>query len=124
VRELPQLVQLYQRHTDEIACFTFNMDYAGAADEPPEVAREAVLKHLTAAKAHFQNVISSVPDEEMYNRLDLGSVPAVLVYDRDGKLSKRFDNDSGEYGDKGFDYEHHVIPYVEQLLKNDRAHAR
>ncbi|MFV1969302.1 MAG: hypothetical protein ACC628_28105 [Pirellulaceae bacterium] len=114
-------MQLHQKHSAEVACFTFNMDYAGAAEEPPEAVRDSVLKTLTEIKANFQNVISSDPDETVYDALDLGSVPAVLIYDRNGKLQKRFDNDKGEYGETGFNYEHHVIPYVEQLLANEHG---
>jgi hypothetical protein len=119
VRELPQLVQLHQKHSSAVACVSFNMDYAGDAGEPPESLRDSVLKTLAKVKADFQNIISSDPDETLYEALDLGAVPAVLVYGRDGQLAKRFDNDKGEYGSTGFDYEHQVIPYVEQLLAND-----
>jgi hypothetical protein len=120
VRELPQLVQLHQARSPEVVCLTFNMDYAGEADAPPESLRESVQKPLKEAAADLQNVISSDPDLKIYEALDLGAVPAVLVYGRDGKLAKRFDNDTGEYGSSGFDYEHHVVPYVEALLSEGK----
>jgi hypothetical protein len=47
---------------------------------------------------------------------NLASIPAVYVYDRLGKLAKRFDNETGEFGEAGFTYEKHISPLVEQLL--------
>ncbi len=31
-------------------------------------------------------------------------------------MVKRFDNDSGEYGDEGFTYKDHIVPLVEKLI--------
>lgn len=41
----------------------------------------------------------------------------IQVYDRNGKLSKQFDNEKNEYGKDGFTYAQHIIPYVRQLAK-------
>lgn len=116
MREFPNLVKLQDKFPDEVACISVNLNYDGSADATPESHRDAVLKFLTKKGAGFQNVICSDPDEKMYTQLDLGSIPAIYVYDAQGKVHKRFDNDSGEYGEEGFTYQDHVIPLVEELL--------
>ncbi|HXY36774.1 MAG TPA: TlpA disulfide reductase family protein, partial [Planctomycetaceae bacterium] len=93
VREFPNLVVLQKRFADKIRCISFDTDYAGAVNEPPESFRRTVLDFLTKQKATgLLNVISSVPSEDFYNKIHLGGPPAVFVYDQAGKLVKRFDN--------------------------------
>jgi thiol-disulfide isomerase/thioredoxin len=116
MREFPNLVKLQDRFPDQVACISVNLNYDGSADAPPESHRDNVLKFLTKQKADFRNIICSDSDEKMYDTLDLGSIPAIYVYNEQGELHKRFDNDSGEYGEEGFTYEQHVIPLVEQLI--------
>jgi len=111
-------VQLHSKYPQQVATLTFNLDYAGISTESPESARDSVLKVLTKNRIRFQSIISSDPDEAVYQELDLGSVPAVLVYDHHGVLKKRFDNEQGEYGTEGFSYEQHVIPLVDELVAN------
>ena len=116
MREFPNLVQLHRAHTDDVVCLSFNLDYSGVADEPPESFRDSVFEFLDKQRATFTNALSSAAADDVFNRLDLGSVPAVLVYGRDGQLVKRFDNDDGAYGDEGFTYKDHVLPLVDSLL--------
>ena len=111
VREFPNLVALQERFGDRVVCISFNTDYSGVKDQPPESFRQPVLKFLAAQNARLFNVISSDVDEDFYNRIHLGGPPAVFVYDRDGKLVKRFDNSHAEFG-----YKRDVIPLVEKLI--------
>ena len=116
VREFPNLVKLQRAHPVDVVCLGFNLDYSGAAGETPESFRAAVGEFLTQQGASFENVISSDAADDVFLRLKLGSIPAVLVYGPDGQLTKRFDNDDALYGDEGFTYEKHIVPWVEQLL--------
>jgi len=116
VREFPNLVQLQRQHPDDVVCLSVNLDYSGAAGETPESFWPAVSEFLTKQGATFENVICKDPADDVFQRLKLGSIPAVLVYGPDGQLSKRFDNDDGLYGDEGFTYPKHIVPWVEQLL--------
>jgi thiol-disulfide isomerase/thioredoxin len=120
VRELPSLVQLQSEHPDDVVCISFNMDYAGVAGEPAESFREDVLALLSKQNARMTNVLSTDPADDVFNQLELGSVPAVFVYDRDGTLVKRFDNDDGAYGDEGFTYHEHIVPLVNSLLAGEQ----
>ena len=115
-RQFPNLVKLHRQYSDKIACISVDIDYYGSPDEPPESFRDEVLKFLSKQDAAFENVISSDPDEDVLNALDVSSVPAVLVYDREGSLRKKFTNDDNEYGGEGFTYQEHIIPLVEKLL--------
>ncbi len=115
MRELPQLVQLHQRLHDRVTCISVSLDYAGGANKPQDL-QAPILAMLDARDATCTNVLCSDKDSEVYDRLKLAAVPAVLVYDRDGKLRKRFDNEKDEYGAEGFNYDEHIVPLVEQLL--------
>ena len=117
MREFPQLVQLHRKFADRVTCLSLNLNYDGSADAAPESLRDPVQKFLNEQQATFQNIVSSEPDTALYDRLKLSSIPAAYVYDREGKLRKRFDNESGEFGPQGFKYDQHVGPFVEQLLK-------
>ena len=114
VREFPNLVKLAETFGDRATCISFNVDYDGSAANPPESYREPVLKFLTAQHANFQNVISSDPNEDFFNRIKLGGPPAVFVYDRAGKLVRRFDNSVPKQPE--FTYEKDVVPLLEGLL--------
>jgi thiol-disulfide isomerase/thioredoxin len=123
VREFPNLVKLQDRLGDKVACISFNTDYTGAKDEPPESFRKNALAFLTAQQAHLFNVLSSDPNEEFFDKIHLGGPPAVFVYDRDGKLVKRFDNSRVPKVPE-FTYKSDVIPLVERLLTPSDAGQR
>lgn len=116
MREFPNLVALDKQHRkDGVACISLSLDYDGIASKPPETYRERVLKFLTKQEATFDNVLSSVSSEELLDKLELASMPAVYVYGRDGKLVKRFDNESITKESEEFTYKD-VTKLVEELL--------
>jgi thiol-disulfide isomerase/thioredoxin len=117
VREFPNLVKLQDRLGDKVACISFNTDYSGAKDAPPESFRKPVLEFLTAGKARLFNVLSSDPSEELFTKIRLGGPPAVFVYDQQGMLVKRFDNSQAPKTPE-FTYKHDVVPLVERLLSS------
>lgn len=117
IRELPRLVELHKKHGgSRLSCITVSCDYLGLEDEPPEVLRDPVLAVLRKVGATFDNVLLSVPADEFFQEIDLASIPAVYVYGADGTLVRRFDNDSGRYGDAGFRYAKDIVPLLEKLL--------
>lgn len=117
LRELPNLADLQQRYPHKIVCMSVNIDYTGASGESPEALHDKVLAMLTRRGVlNCRNVICSTPDGDLYDRIDLGSIPAVYLYDQRGSLAKRFDNDYEEYGDEGFTYRNDIIPLVERTL--------
>jgi hypothetical protein len=90
------------------------MDYSGRASRPPESYRDDVLEFLQQQGATCDNVLGSDDPDALYSRLDLASIPAVYVYDRQGNLRKRFDNEDPNRDE--FTYEKDVLPFVNQLL--------
>lgn len=120
LRKLPDLVKLQEQFANDVVCMSVSLDYTGAKTETPESHREKILKILTSRKMTFPNYISSTSDFDIYDAIDLGSIPAVLIYDvrtsEPPSLIKRFDNDLNEFGEEGFSYTHHIAPFIEQTL--------
>ena len=96
MKEFPNLVKLHQKYGKDVACVSVSTDYTGSKNKPPEFYRERVLKFLEEQKADFDNVLLNVPSDELFENIELSSIPAVYVYGRDGKLVKRFDSESAE----------------------------
>ena len=117
MKEFPNLVKLQAKHGKRIVCISFNCDYLGIAGKPPETYRSRALKFLKKQRATFVNILSSTPSDDLFDQIDLGSIHAIYVFDTDGKLKHRFDNDDRDSGDE-FTYKDDVIPLVEKLLSN------
>ena len=123
MKEFPGLVDLHKRYQEQVACVSLSCDYSGIKAKPPETYHEKVLAFLTKQEATFDNVLSSLESDELcLEKYDVFGPPAVFVYDRNGKLIKRFHNEQEEYADKekgkeGFTYEDDVTPFIEGLMK-------
>ncbi len=117
VREYPHLVALQKKYPEKVVCVSFNINYDGSKKNPPESNADELLDFYVKQKSNIQNFISSTPDEELYEKIKLASIPVAYVYDTSGKLKKRFDNEKKEYGKEGFSYEKHIVPLIDQMLK-------
>ncbi len=93
IAEFPNLVKLHRKYGEKIAPISLSFDSDGLA--PVEEVKQPVLKFLQQQNATFDNVLGEDADA-LYEKLDLASVPAVFIYDADGKLRKRFDASTGE----------------------------
>ncbi len=116
-REFPHFVELHEKMKDSVACASLSLDYSGKDGKVTEDVTEQVTEYLKSQKATMVHFIASEGDEATMKRVDVASIPAALVFDREGKLHKVFKNDDNEYGDEGFTYEKHITPLVEQLAK-------
>lgn len=96
MKEFPNLVKLHKDHGKDVVCMSVSTDYAGSKNKPPEYYRERVQKFLDEQHATFDNILLNVPSDELFEKIELASIPAVYVYGRDGKLVKRFDSESAE----------------------------
>lgn len=101
VKEFPGLVKLHEKYGDKVACISLSFNYAGGKNETPEEHQEAVLEFLRSQHATFENVLASVPDEELYQRLGFKSaaVPAIFVYDREGSIVRQFESAEAKYSE-------------------------
>ena len=122
MKEFPNLVALHEKFpAKKITCISVSCDYEGLEEEPPESKKPSVMKFLKSTKATCTNLLLSDADVDVYDKIELAAIPAVYVYDTAGRMVKRFDNDSGEYGDEGFTYKDHIVPLVEKLLGGESS---
>ena len=113
LREFPGLVHLHKTLGSSVQCIAVDMDFDGRKSRPPEHYEQQVIDFLGSVGAYdFPTYISRTPSDDVYAATKLASIPAVLVYDADGKLVKAF-VDTGET--VGFTYERDVIPYITRL---------
>lgn len=119
IREFPHLVELQKRHGADVVCISFDCDFIGAKNKPVAYYRERVLKQLISLHAdNLTNVMCTKAADELFVQIDVDSIPAVFVYDRAGKLSKRFDNRTpASPTEEGISYEKQIDPLVADLVK-------
>lgn len=121
IREYPGLVALQKKYPEQVVCVSFNLNYIGTKDSPPESNSEELMEFYTKYKSDIVNLISSTPDEKVYETLNLAAIPAAYVYAPDGTLKKRFDNEKQEYGEEGFTYEKNITPLIDEMLKTPKS---
>jgi thiol-disulfide isomerase/thioredoxin len=112
MKEFPGLVALHRKYgPDRVACISLSFDYEGLGK--PEDVQQPVLDFLRQQQATFTNVLCSDESDLLYDRLELASIPAVFVYNQQGKLVKRFT--TSDPSQPAFTYRD-VQRLVEQLL--------
>ena len=89
-----------------------NIEFDGQDDEtqPSQKLRDKINKVLTSNKIIVRNIICSDPMDDTLEKLDVVSIPAVLVFDSSGKLARKFDGE--------IDYKNDVVPFVAELVAN------
>ena len=117
MKEFPHLVELSSKYPKRVVCVSFSCDFYGVASKPPSYYRPNVEKFLRKKKATFKNFLSTTPSDDLFEKIDLASIPAVLVFGPDGKLAKRFDNDELEDDADPFSYKKQIIPLVNKLAE-------
>jgi thiol-disulfide isomerase/thioredoxin len=107
-REFPNLVKLQQRHAkDGVVCMSISLD--------PVERRDAALAFLKAKGAVFPNYLLAEDAAVWQAKWDLASVPAVLVFYRDGTRAGKFDDDDPNHP---FSYDD-VEKLVDWLIRSD-----
>lgn len=102
VKEFPGLVKLHEKYgPDRVACISLSFNYEGGKNDTPEEHQEEVLEFLRGQKATFDNVLASVPAEELYRLLgfETAAIPAIFVYDREGKIARQFEGADAHYSE-------------------------
>jgi len=113
LKEFPGLVRLHRELGDKVTCISLNVDYDGRKTKPAETYRSRVEAFLQSSDASFGNYLCETPNEELFSKLKIASIPAVLVYDASGKLVRTF-TDTGK--DLGFGYNEDIMPFVKSLV--------
>lgn len=113
MKEFPNLVKLHNKHQGgDVVCLSMSIDYDGIPGKPPEYYREKVMKFLTKVHSTLDNYLLTQESTQWYEEVGLNALPAVFVYNRQGELVRRFDNDSS---DEPFTYEE-INKLVDKLL--------
>lgn len=102
VKEFPGLVKLHEKYgPDRLACISLSFNFEGGKNETPQEHEADVLDFLRGQKATFDNVLASVPAEDLYGLLgfETAAIPAIFVYDREGKIARRFEGADAKYSD-------------------------
>ena len=92
VREFPGLVTLQKEYGDSVVCLSLSFDYEGFG--VPEDALPPVQKFLEKVSAgSIENLLNRDGADSLYTKMNLTSVPVVMVWDRDGTMVQQFDDD-------------------------------
>lgn len=117
ITEYPNLLTLQKTHGDKIVCVSFNVDYVGIKSKPAETYRPRVEKFLKEKESAITNFLCSVPSDSLFEQLKLTSIPAVCVFNREGKQARRFDDSLLTDGkDEAFTYAADINPYIKSLV--------
>ena len=116
MREYPNLVALSKRWPNDVVCLSYNVDYIGQKSKPVETYLPKVQGFLEKQKStSVVNLISSEADSDVFEKLEIASIPVVMLFDREGKLLKKFTEANS--GEDGLTYESDIIPAIEAALK-------
>ncbi len=114
LKEFHNLVELHKKYgPDKVACISLSFDYEGIGT--PEDQQGKVLDFLRGQGATFDNLMSNEESDVLYKKFKLAAIPAVFVFDRQGELRKRFDNERAKSKTEAFSYEQ-VGALVAELL--------
>ncbi len=89
---------------DGVVAVSVNLD-----DPNKDAVKDKIKKFLVSQKATFTNLILDEPPDVWQKKLKFDGPPCVFVFDRDGKIAKKFDS-----GEK---YEDDIEKFVVDLLK-------
>lgn len=116
--EFPHLVELQRKHGEKVVCISFNVDYVGIKSRPATMYEKKVNDFLQKHNAVCTNILSTMPSDDVFQSLELSSIPAAYIYGTDGNLLKRFDDSLLVDGkEEAFTYKEDIIPFVEGLLQ-------
>ena len=119
--EFPHLVEMQRKHGEKVACISFNVDYVGIKSRPATMYEKKVHEFLQKHNAICTNILSTMPSDDVFQSLELSSIPAAYIYGTDGKLLKRFGDSLLVDGkEEAFTYKDDINPFVEGLLQTGK----
>lgn len=115
MKEYPNLVALSQRWPTEVLCVSYNVDYIGQKSKPVESYLPKVSGFLEKQRStSVINLMSAEADSDVFDKLEIASIPVVMLFDREGKLVKKFTEANS--GEDGLTYEADIIPAIEAAM--------
>ena len=116
IKEFPGLVNLKKDYGDTVACLSLSFDYEGFG--VPEDVLPPVKTFLEQVSAgDIENLLNRDEADALYKKMNITSVPVVIVWDRNGTLIQQFDDEyASEKLGRTFAYED-VRGVVDQALR-------
>lgn len=108
LKEFPRLLALQELHGDKLRCVSFNINYAGLPNQTVETDLPFIHKFLAKQQFQLTNIVSTETDEQIYSKLKIYTIPAILVFDKTGKRVATVMEEAA--------YENTVSPLVARLL--------
>jgi len=99
---------LQKKYPDDVVTISLNLDHDQANALPPKGLQDEVLEKLVELKLEITNVMSSEAYESVLARHDMFSLPAAIVFNRDGREFRKFEGD--------LSYKEQVFPLIAQML--------
>ena len=103
---------MQKQYPDDVVAISLNLDH-DSGDEPADDLQADVRGKLTELKMTTTNVMSSTVFDEVLEHFDLFSLPAAVIFDRDGSRLKTLEGD--------LSYEKQIFPLVEELTGDAEA---
>ena len=92
IKEFPGLVDLKKDYGETVACLSLSFDYEGFG--APEDVLLPVKKFLEQVSAgDIENFLNRDEADALYKKMNITSVPVVMVWDRNGTLIQQFDDE-------------------------------
>ena len=117
VKEFPGLVDLKKDYGDTVACLSLSFDFEGFG--APEDVLPPVKKFLQQVSAgDIENLLNRDEADALYKKMNITSVPVVMVWGRNGTLVHQFDDEyASEKLGRSFTYDD-VRQAVDQALSS------
>lgn len=101
-------MQLQEKFPETVKAYSLNVDYDEEDGDPPQKLQDEILELLKTKEISVTNIVSNTNCDTVLDGYEIFSLPAVLVFGKDGSLHKLFENE--------FSYDD-VINEVESLTK-------
>lgn len=98
---------MQNRYPEDVVAISLNLDHEEGEEPTPEL-RDEVQAKLTELKITATNVMSVATFDAALEHFDLFSLPAAIVFDRDGKALKVFEGD--------LSYDAQIFPLLEEVI--------
>lgn len=106
MEELPRLAQLRKDFGERIHTMTLNVDFDGDPETSISDLVNQTKKVLAAKNVDSQNLVSSDPLDDVFERYSIESFPTLLFF-QNGELKEKLEGE--------FSFEHEVVPTVERF---------
>ena len=100
---------MQKKAAKDLVAISFCVDHSDSEEEVSDELKTSALDALTERKMTIINAVSKTGVEDVLEYYGSVSVPCVMIFGRDGKRVKLFDEE--------FTYGGDVEPFVDELLK-------